>query len=411
MVRILSLLVALALGLMPFTSWGQARPPIKIGLLLPYTGPLSIQGQDTTKGLELFLAKVGGKAAGREIQLVREDDEAKPDVGLTKVKRLVERERVDFLVGPVSSAVVLAIRDYVHDTYVKEANDKSGKDKGVPLIVPVAFTRALSAPGLGFSPTIFRTIETSDQGDYPMGAWLMKNTKYRKLIVMASDFVAGHHASEAFIAGYKAAGGEVVKVIHAPLNTADFAPYLTQAASFNADAVWAWFAGADSIRIVKQYKEYGLAEKMPLIGYNTLVDDTILPAQGDSALGILTIATYTAAIDTPENKAFVREYEGKHGIWPSRYAESGYVVGQLVTTALEMVGGDMNYRGKVRDALKRALPQIKPPRGPLSFDAYNQIICPIYIMKVEKQGSRMINAVVDKIPAVSQEATWGWWKK
>jgi branched-chain amino acid transport system substrate-binding protein len=398
MIRILVASVLAIVWLLPSLVPAQGRPPIKVGLLLPYTGPLSIQGQDTTKGFELLLAKTGGRAGGRDIHVLREDDEAKPDVGLTKIKKLVERDRVDFLVGPVSSAVALAIRNYVHE-------------QGVPLVVPVAFTRDLTAPGRGLSPSIFRIIETSDQGDYPMGAWLMKNTKYRKLVIMGSDFVAGHHAAEAFIAGFKAAGGEIVKEIWAPLNTADFAPYLTQAASFTADAVWAWFAGADSIRIVKQYKEYGLWDKMPLIGYNTLVDDTILPAQGDAALGIVTIATYTAAIDTPDNKAFVREYESKHNVWPSRYAESGYVAAQLISAALDLVQGDVGDRNKVRDALKRGITQIKPPRGPLTFDAYNQIICPVYIMKVEKQGNRVVNAVIDKIPDVSQEATWGWWKK
>ena len=398
MVRLVVAAVLALACLAPSLLPAEGRPPIKVGLLLPYTGPLSIQGQDTTKGFELLLAKINGKAGGRDIQVLREDDEAKPDVGLTKIKKLVERDRVDFLVGPVSSSVVLAIRNYVHE-------------QGVPLVVPVAFTRDLTAPGRGFSPSIFRVIETSDQGDYPMGAWLIKNTKYRKLVIMASDFVAGHHASEAFMAGYKAAGGEIVKEIFAPLNTADFAPYLTQAASFTADAVWAWFAGADSIRFVKQYKEYGLWDKMPLTGYNTLVDDTILPAQGEAALGIVTIAGYTAALDTPENKAFVREYDAKHGVWPSRYAESGYLSAQLITAALDALQGDVTDRNKVRDALKKSITQIKPPRGPVSFDAYNQCICPIFMMKVEKQGNRVVNAVIDRFPAVSQEATWGWWKK
>jgi len=139
MIRILVASVLAILWLVPSFAPAQGRPPIKIGLLLPYTGPLSIQGQDTTKGFELLLAKTSGKAGGRDIQVLREDDEAKPDVGLTKIKKLVERDRVDFLVGPVSSSVALAIRNYVHE-------------QGVPLVVPVAFTRDLTAPGRGFSP-------------------------------------------------------------------------------------------------------------------------------------------------------------------------------------------------------------------------------------------------------------------
>src|SRR5690606_1226426 len=143
-------------------SASAAAGPVKIGLLLPYTGPLSVQGTDTTRGFELYMKKIGMKAGGREIQILKEDGEAKPDVGVTKVRKLVERDGVDFLVGPVNSATALAIRDYVDQ-------------QGVPLIVPVAFTRVLTAPPLA-SPSIFRLIETTDQANYPMGEWMIRNT-------------------------------------------------------------------------------------------------------------------------------------------------------------------------------------------------------------------------------------------
>jgi branched-chain amino acid transport system substrate-binding protein len=244
-----------------------------------------------------------------------------------------------------------------------------------------------------------------------MGAWMIKHTKYRKAIVMATDFVAGRHAVEAFMAGFKAAGGEIVREIYAPLNTPDFAPYLAQAGSLKADAVYAWFAGADAIRFVKQYTEYGLKERMPLTGHGVLSDDTILPAIGDASLGIVTMHGYTAVIDSPENKAFVRDYEQAHRTWPSRYSESGWDTAMLITTAIETVKGDLSDRAKVREALRTALPKLKPPRGPLEFDAYRQVISPIFVTRTEKQGGRIVNAIVDRIPAVSQEATWGWWNK
>ena len=396
MLRALTLAVALLTILVPSFATSQGGP-VKIGLLLPYTGPLSIQGQDTTKGFELYLAKLGGKVAGREIQVLKEDTEAKPDVGLTKIKKLIERDRVDVVAGPVNSAVVLAIRSYVHE-------------QGVPLVVPVAFTRALTAPP-NASPWIFRVIETSDQSNYPMGAWVMKNTKYRKVIVMATDFVAGRDSAGAFVAGYRAAGGEVVKEIYAPLGTADFAPYLTQARALSADAVWGWFAGADAVRFVKQYKEYGIGDRMPLIGYNTLADDTILPAIGDAALGLVTVGGYSAVLDTPENKAFVRDYEQRHQAWPTRYAESGWVTAQLITAAVESLRGEAGDRARLRDALRRAVGQVKAPRGPIEFDAHQQVITPVFILKVERQGSRLVNAIVDRLPTATQESTWGWWKK
>lgn len=396
MIRRTFVLAGLLLVLAPALAPAQTSP-VKIGLLLPYTGVLSVQGTDTTHGFELYLKKVGGKAGGRPIELLKEDDEAKPDVGLTKLKKLVERDRADFLVGPVSSVVALAMRNYVNDS-------------GVPLVVPVAFTRVLTSPQQA-APNIFRIAETTDQSNYPMGAWMIKHTKYRKVVVMATDFVAGRHAVEAFMAGFKAAGGQVVKEIYAPLNTPDFAPYLTQAGSLQADAVYAWFAGADAIRFVKQYKEYGLSERLPLTGHGVLTDDTILPAIGDAALGIITMSSYSAALDLPDNKAFVREYEQAHKTWPSRYSEAGWVTAQLLVTALDGLKGEVGDRARVREALRTAVTKVKAPRGPLEFDGYRQVICSIIVTKTEKQGGRMVNAVVDKIPAVSQEQVWGWWKK
>ncbi len=396
MIRLVSLLACLLVVIAPSLAAAQG-PPIKIGTILPYTGVLSVQGIDTTHGLELYLKKIGSKAGGREIQLLKEDTEAKPDVGLTKIKKLIERDRVDFVIGPVNSVVALAIRNYVHE-------------QGVPLIVPVAFTRALTAPPQA-SPSIFRIIETTDQSNYPMGAWMVKHTRYRKIIAMATDFVAGRHAVEAFMAGFRAAGGEIVKEIYAPLNTPDFGPYLAPLTATPADAVYAFFGGADGIRFVKQYKEYGLTEKLPLTGYNVLTDDTILPAMGDAALGIITVGAYSATIDSPENKAFVREYEQAHRSWPSRYSESGWVAGALITTAIDQLQGDLGDRNRVREALRAAMPKVKAPRGALEFDGYRQVISPVYVMRTEKQGGRIVNAIVDRIPAVSQEATWTWWNK
>jgi branched-chain amino acid transport system substrate-binding protein len=305
---------------------------VKIGLLLPRTGVDSTQGIDAANGVELYLRKIGARAGGRVLELVKEDDEAKPEVALAKLKKMVERDAIDFAIGPVSSAVVLAIRGYVHDC-------------GVPLIVPAAFTRLLTAPQHA-SPNIFRLSDTSDQSNYPMGAWLMKNTAYRRVIVMAADFAGGRHSVEAFMAGFHAAGGEVVADLYPPFDTADFSPYLRKIERFAADAVYAWFAGGDAIRFVTQYEAAGLRGRLPLTGYSALTADTILPKIGDAARGILSVGAYSAALETPENIRFVRDYQAAFGAWPSRYSEG-----------------------------------------------------------------RLMNVVIDKFPAVSQQETWGWWNK
>src|SRR5437899_6343882 len=387
-----------ALLALPAAAMGQGtRPPIKIGLLLPYTGVIAVNGQETTRGIEFFLSKIGNKAGGREIQLLKEDDEAKPDVGQTKIRKLVERDKVDVLVGPVHSGVALAIRDYVHA-------------QGIPLIVPVAFTRNPTAPAKA-SPWIFRVVETSDQGNFPMGTWVARKTPHKKMVVIASDFVAGRHSVEAFMAAFKAAGGQIVKEIYAPLNTADFAPFLAQVSGLGADAVYAWFAGADSVRFGKAYQEYGLTETLPLLAYNSLVDGVLLPSMGDTALGIISVGHYSAALDTPENRAFVRDHEARYNAWPTRYVELGYVSAQLVGAAIEALKGEGSDKAALRDAIRNAATKIQPPRGPIRFDRYQQVITDVYVMRVERQGNRLVNAIVDRIANTSQEESWKWWNK
>jgi len=387
-----------ALLSLPLSAAAQApASPVKIGVILPYTGGFAVVGQDVTKGLELYLAKIGARAGGRELQILKEDEESKPDVALTKTRKLVERDRVDALVGPVHAGVAMAMRDYVHA-------------QGIPLVVPVPGISQLTAPPKT-SPWIFRVTETNDMSNYSMGTWVFKKTPHRKVVVMASDFVAGRHSAGAFMAAFKSAGGEIVKEIYPPINTADFAPFLTQLTGVGADAVYAWFAGADAIRFVKAYKEYGLVGKFPLLAYNSLVDDILLPAMGDTALGILSVGHYSATLDTPENRAFVKEYEAKHNAWPTRYSEQGYVSAQLIGSAIETLRGEVSDRAKFQEALRGAVTRIHPPRGPIQFDRYQQAITPVYVMRVERQGNRLVNAIVDRVPDVTQEDTWKWWYK
>jgi branched-chain amino acid transport system substrate-binding protein len=369
--------------------------PVKIGLLLPSSGVDTAQGTDATKGVELYLSQTGSRAGGRELQLVKEDDRAKPDVAREKLRKLVEVDRVDFVIGPISSAVVLAIRDYVHES-------------GVPLLVPAAFTRLLTSPQQA-SPSIFRLSDTSDQSNYPMGEWLVRHSPYRRMVVLAADFAGGRHSVEAFMAGFRAAGGEIAAEIYPPFDTSDFSPYLKQVAAARGDAIYAWFAGGDAVRFVTQYRESGL--DLPLTGHSALVGETLLPLIGDAALGITAVGAYSAALRTPENQKFVRDYEAAYQDCPSRYSECGWDAAALISTAVGALNGDLSDRGRLRKALRDALPAIEPPRGSMRFDDYRQVITPIYFTRTEKQDGRMVNRVIDSMPAVSQESTWGWWNK
>ncbi len=391
---------ALGTGLL---IWGwvgvsSAQEPVKIGVLLPYTGVIAVQAQDNTRGFELYLKQIGGQAGGHPIAVIKEDDQATPDVGLTKLRKLVDRDRVDVIFGPVHSGVALAIREHIH-------NNK------VPWVIPQAPVREFTAPTPLATPTIVRLNETYDQATVTQARWLLKNTRHRRFIILASNFPAGRETADAFKAGIREGGGHIVKEIYPPFATPDYSPFISQIDPSQADAVYAWVAGADAVRLVKQYAEFGLKDRLPLYGYATLTDDVILPAVGDAALGLLTIGAYTSQLNNPANAKFVKEYEAAHGILPSRYSETGYTGAQIIVKAVQLLKGDLKDREAVVRALREAAGQIESPRGPVKLDKYGQMIPTMYIMRAERKGGRLVNTVVDEIPNVTQESTWGWWMK
>jgi len=373
------------------------KPPIKVGLLLPYTGTMPLQAKGINDAVELYFDEIGKKAGGRTIQLFKEDDETNPTVGLTKVRRLVEDYKVNFIIGPVSSAVALAIHDYV-------------RKQQVILINPCAFTRDLTSPEKA-AENIFRTVETTDQGNYPIGKWMVKNTPHRNMVLTGSDYAAGHHSMDAFKAGFEEAGGKVIKEIYPKLGTMDFASFLTAMDVKGADAVYAWFAGTDAIRFVQQYQEFGLKKRLPLFGYNVIADDPYLASMGDAALGIITGSIYPINLDTPKNNAFIKAYRGKYGELPSRYSEMGYVAANMIGAVAEALKGEIQDISRTARELKRVSNQIEAPSGPLAFDQYNQRIVNMYVLKVEKRDGKLVNVVIDKLGKVTQEDVWKWWRK
>jgi branched-chain amino acid transport system substrate-binding protein len=347
--------------------------------------------------VELYFDEIGRKGGGRAIQLFKEDTEYNATVGLTKVRRLVEQHRVNFIIGPVSSAVALAIQDYVRKEKVIQIN-------------PVAFTRELTSPEKA-SGNIFRVCETTDQSNYPMGKWMYKNTPHRNMVLAGTDFAAGHHSLEAFKAGFEEAGGKVIKEVYSKVGTMDFAPFLTAIDIKGVDAVYTFFTGMDTVRFVQQYQEFGLKKRIPLFGYVTTVDDLYLQSIGDAALGVITVTNYVAALDNPRNYAFVKAYSAKYGEPPSRYTMFGYTAAIVIGTVAEALKGEVEDVPRVAAEIKRIAPRIETPSGHLAFDQYNQRIANVYVQKVEKRDGRLVNVIIDKIGNVAQEDVWKWWRK
>ena len=373
------------------------KPPIKVGLLLPYTGTMPFQTKGINDAVELYFDEIGRKAGGRAIQVIKEDDENNPTTGLTKVRRLVEEQKVNFIVGPVHSGVGLAIHEYV-------------RKQKIILFNPCANTRELTSPEKA-SENIFRTVETSDQGNYPMGKWIVKNTPHRNMAIIASDFSGGHHNIEAFKAGFEEAGGKVIKEVYPKLGSMDFAPFLTTIDVKGADAVYAWFVGTDAVRFVQQYEEFGLKNRLPLFGYVTIADDPYLPSVGEAAVGIIAGSHYPVNLDTPKNRVFIKAYRGKYGEPPYRYSEYGYTAANLIGAVTEALKGEIEDTSRVAKELKRIASRIETPSGPLAFDQYNQRIVNFYVVRTEKRDGKLVNVLVDKIGKVGQEDVWKWWRK
>jgi branched-chain amino acid transport system substrate-binding protein len=178
-----------------------------------------------------------------------------------------------------------------------------------------------------------------------------------------------------------------------------------------ADAVYTFFTGTDAVRFVQQYQEFGLKKRLPLFGYNVLTDDPYLASIGDAALGIITAGHYSAALDTPRNRAFVKAYVGKYGERPSRYAEFGYTSANVVGAVCDALKGEVDDPARVAREIMRISPKIETPAGPLAFDQYHQRIVNMYILKVEKRDGKLVNAVIDKTGSVSQAEVWKYWQK
>lgn len=384
----LAVLVAAAVALAAGPSMAQ-KGPIKIGMLVPQSGPLAANGKDMINGFEMFFEENGYRLAGREIKFIVEDDEGKPATGLTKIRGLVEGQGVHLVTGPLSAGVGYAVAPYIHA-------------RKVPAIFPIVAGDDLTQRKR--SPYIVRVGWAGSQPSHPFGKWVYDNLKYKRVAVIAYDFAFGWEVVAGFQRTFEEAGGQVVQKLWPPLGTADFAPYISQLKR-DVDAIYAQFSGADALRFGKQFAEAGLKERLPLIGGGTFVDEHVLRVQGDEVLGVITALHYSAALQTPANKKFAAAYEAKYKQIPSYYSEGTYVAGVALKAALEATGGDIENVDKFLAALRR-VDLSESPRGPMRFDDYGNPIMNIYVRKVERVNGRLQNTVIHTFPMVSQFWTY-----
>ena len=352
---------------------------VKVGLLLPFSGVYASLGNEIEAGFALGLETFGSQTEAT-FEIVREDTEVKPPVALGKAKKLILQDNVDVIAGIVSSGVLGAVRDMVHDA-------------GVPLIVANAGND--EATGADCSPFITRMSFSNGQVNRPMGKWMF-DQGVKKVFTLAPDYAAGRQMIDAFTATFTAAGGEVVGQEFTPFQkTQDFGPYLAQAKASGADAVYVFYAGGEAIAFVKQYESFGLKAELPLYGSGFLTSPLYVNAQGPAAEGVITALHYVPTIDSAANASFVAAFQEKTGRVPSEFAVQGYDAARALIEATKTGATD-------RDALAKALRQVsfEGPRGNLSIDpATNNIVQPIYVYQTVAGEGGSTQKVLAQLPA------------
>ena len=375
---------ALALALSAaISSQGHAAEPVKIGLLLPYTGTFAALGEATTNGLKLAIEQHDNSLGGRSVEYVTVDDESNPGKAVQNMQRLVSGANVDVVVGPVHSGVGMGA--------VKVA-----RETGVPLIIPNAGFNAATGPLC--AANIFRTSFTSWQTAYPMGQ-VAVDKGYRNIVTVAWRYGFGTESVDGFKEGFEKAGGKVSKEIYVPFPDVEFQSQLTEIAALKPDAVFVFFAGGGAAKFVQDYAAAGLQGKIPLLGSGFLTEGT-LAAQGAAASGLLTTLHYADSLDTPQNHKFREDYRQKFGKEADIYAVQGYDTGLLLAQSLAKVAGNTRDRAAWNAAMAEA--RIDSPRGEWSFSRAHNPVQNVYLREV-RDGTNVVvstaaSALADPAP-------------
>jgi len=344
---------------------------VRIGLMLPYTGTFAPLGVAIENAFRLALEEQGGKLAGREIEWYKVDDESEPSKGVENATRLVQRDKVDVLLGTVHSGVQMGIH-------------RVARESGVLNLIPNAgvhaATRALCAPN------VFRTSFTNSQPTRALGK-PMVDKGLKKAVWITWKYAAGDEAFEGFKEGYQAAGGTIIKELGLPFPNVEFQALLTEIAALKPDAVACFFAGGGAAKFIKDYAAAGLKGKIPLYGSGFLTEG-VLDAAGPAADGIYSTLHYSDSLDTPRNKAFRLAYAKTFKLQPDVYAVQGYDSGLLLLQGANAVKGDLSNKKALYAAMEAAV--IDSPRGKWTMSKSHNPVQDIYLRVVENRENKVV---------------------
>jgi len=357
-----------------------AADPVKIGLILPLTGPFASTGRQTQAGVRLYMQRNGDTVAGRKIELIVKDDTGlAPETTKRIAQDLVVQEKIAILAGFGLTPLALATAPVATEAKV-------------PMVVMCAGTSIIPQR----SPFIVRTGFTLPQNTAPIADWAAKN-KIKKVVTLVADYAPGLEAEKVFLKRFGDAGGTIPESIRTPLQNPDFAPFLQRAKDAKPDALFVFVPSGQGTAVLKQFAERGLKEAgISLIGPGDVLDDDILEAIGPPALGMITSFHYSAAHPSPENKAYVDAFmKANNGMRPNFMSVGGYDGMHLIYEALRKTGGATDGE-KVVEAMKGMA--WTSPRGPMSIDAATRdVVQNVYIRKCELVDGKLFNVEFDKV--------------
>jgi len=380
---------AALLALLCWASVHAADDPIRVGFLTVRSGALAAGGKQMEDALRLFLKERNDTIGGRKVELFVGDTAGQPAITKTKAQELIERNKVHVIIGPLAAFEALAIDDTI-------------RSSETPTISPSAAAEDLTQRRP--NPWFVRAVGTSAQPSHPMGEYAAKTLRYKRIAIVADDFAFGHEVAAGFQRTFEENGGKVVQKLWSPLNVADYGTYIGQIKP-NVDAVYAVFAGGNGVKFLKQYSEYGLQGKIPLLGAMTTVDEGILKSMGDEALGVISSGWYAATIDNSNNKRFAAGINRDYKQDPGYYSIGAYGAALMLEEAVKAVKGKVEDKAAFMAAL-RSVRVANDPRGDISLDALGNPVMDVYIRKVEKRDGKLVNAIIKTYPAVSQFWTY-----
>ena len=359
----------------------STNSPIRIGVLLPYSGIYAALGDSITAGLEMYLDKIGNQAGGRKIKIIVEDTEMKPNIAQQKARKLIEQDKVDLVAGIVSTGVLYGLREYFHNNKKILICANAGGNK---------ISRDMK------SPYIWRASFSNWQPNWPLGLWAYENVA-NKVFMSAPDYGAGHDMVDAFANSFQSAGGMILGKQFTPFpSMGDPAPFITEIRKSNPPMVFCFYSGSAAVTFVKAYNEFGLSKDIPLVCSGFAVEEDVLPAQGLAALGARSGLHWALLLDNQTNRKFTTEYKDRTNADANVFAVQGYDTGKIISHVLNEVQGDTSNTNRMLEYLHQV--SFTSPRGPFKLDSKSQNPTQhIYVREVKEINGQLHNVVIEDL--------------